>query len=108
VKCFEKPYPCLEPNSHPTNEATPMLSTNTEPKHGTNYESIGSVDKTIIADPKHDGISASYILDDNSKSNEVFHDVDDAIYEDPGCHKETLYSWFEKGKIKKIENRDIR
>lgn len=62
----------------------------------------------LTEDPKCDRMSESYGTTMGvSTSDELLHQ-DNQIYEDPGCHKEALYSWFENGKIKKIRNIDVR
>ena len=101
------PYPCLEPST-PASEAVPMLSPHRELKHIPDYNATVGLADYPSEDLEEDVTAAFYKSSTGSGiSNEKLHQ-DDQIYEDPGCHKETLYSWFEKRKIRKIRIRDIR
>ena len=101
------PYPYLEPNT-PVSEAVPMLSPHRELKHVPDYKATVGLADNPSKDLEEDVTATFYKSSTGSGiSNEKLHQ-DNQIYEDPGCHKETLYSWFEKRKIRKIKIRDIR
>ena len=100
-------YPCLEPST-PVNEAMPILSVQRELKHVPDYEATVVSVENPSEDLHQSGIATLYRNTiENGISKDKVHQ-NDQTYEDPGCHKETLYSWFEKRKIKKITFSDIR
>ena len=85
-----------------------MLSPHRELKHIPDYNATVGLADYPSEDLEEDVTAAFYKSSTGSGiSNEKLHQ-DDQIYEDPGCHKEALYSWFEKRKIRKIRIRDIR